>query len=124
MDGWLRLTGRLDRSEVREVLAAADIFLAPAARESFDVALRLQEAMVRAHPEAAAFRSKLVGLIHYLGMVDLRSGEAGAALRHFERARELQEGLHRSQPDDPGVLGELGGILNDQGIAHVRGGSS
>jgi glycosyltransferase involved in cell wall biosynthesis len=38
MGGWLRLTGRLDRAEVREVLAAADVFLAPAARESFGLA--------------------------------------------------------------------------------------
>jgi phosphatidylinositol alpha 1,6-mannosyltransferase len=38
MGGWLRLTGRLDRMEVREVLATADVFLAPAARESFGLA--------------------------------------------------------------------------------------
>ncbi|MFC6884248.1 MULTISPECIES: glycosyltransferase family 4 protein [Actinomadura] len=38
MDGWVRLTGRLDRSGVRAVLAGADVFLAPAARESFGLA--------------------------------------------------------------------------------------
>jgi glycosyltransferase involved in cell wall biosynthesis len=38
MEGWLCFAGRLDRSEVREVLATADIFLAPAARESFGLA--------------------------------------------------------------------------------------
>lgn len=34
----VRLTGRLDRSAVRTVLAGADIFLAPASRESFGLA--------------------------------------------------------------------------------------
>ncbi len=38
MSGWVRLTGRLDRSEVRTVLAGADVFLAPASRESFGLA--------------------------------------------------------------------------------------
>ncbi len=38
MGGWVRLAGRLDRDEVRDVLAGADIFLAPAARESFGLA--------------------------------------------------------------------------------------
>ncbi|WP_225992963.1 glycosyltransferase family 4 protein [Actinomadura rudentiformis] len=38
MSGWVRLTGRLDRSAVRVVLAQADVFVAPAARESFGLA--------------------------------------------------------------------------------------
>lgn len=38
MDGWVRMTGRLDRSEVREVLATADVFIAPARQESFGLA--------------------------------------------------------------------------------------
>ncbi|MCP2340243.1 glycosyltransferase family 4 protein [Actinomadura rupiterrae] len=38
MSGWVRLTGRLDRSEVRNVLETADMFLAPASRESFGLA--------------------------------------------------------------------------------------
>ncbi|WP_033423924.1 glycosyltransferase family 4 protein [Actinomadura flavalba] len=35
---WVRLTGRLDRPGVRAVLADADVFVAPAARESFGLA--------------------------------------------------------------------------------------
>jgi phosphatidylinositol alpha 1,6-mannosyltransferase len=38
MAGWVRLAGRLERDEVRDVLAGADVFLAPAARESFGLA--------------------------------------------------------------------------------------
>ncbi|GAA2609457.1 glycosyltransferase family 4 protein [Actinomadura fulvescens] len=38
MTGWVRLTGRLDRSAIRVVLAHADVFVAPAARESFGLA--------------------------------------------------------------------------------------
>jgi phosphatidylinositol alpha 1,6-mannosyltransferase len=38
MAGWVRPAGRLDRAGVREILADADIFLAPAARESFGLA--------------------------------------------------------------------------------------
>lgn len=38
MEHWVRMTGRLDRAEVREVLASADVFVAPARRESFGLA--------------------------------------------------------------------------------------
>jgi phosphatidylinositol alpha 1,6-mannosyltransferase len=38
MTEWVWLAGRLDRTEVRELLACADVFLAPAARESFGLA--------------------------------------------------------------------------------------
>ena len=38
MSDWVQLTGRLDRHQVRAVLDDADIFLAPARRESFGLA--------------------------------------------------------------------------------------
>ena len=38
MDGWVRMAGRLERHEVREVLASADVFVAPARQESFGLA--------------------------------------------------------------------------------------
>ncbi|MFI6514305.1 glycosyltransferase family 4 protein [Spirillospora sp. NPDC050679] len=38
MGGWVHLTGRLHRSAIRSVLAGADVFLAPAAKESFGLA--------------------------------------------------------------------------------------
>jgi phosphatidylinositol alpha 1,6-mannosyltransferase len=38
MDGWVTLTGRLSRRQVRAVLADADLFVAPARRESFGLA--------------------------------------------------------------------------------------
>jgi glycosyltransferase involved in cell wall biosynthesis len=38
MESWVRLTGRLDRPQVRAVLADADLFVAPARRESFGLA--------------------------------------------------------------------------------------
>jgi phosphatidylinositol alpha 1,6-mannosyltransferase len=38
MESWVRLTGRLDRTQVRAVLADADLFVAPARRESFGLA--------------------------------------------------------------------------------------
>ena len=38
MDDWVTLTGRLDRGQVRTVLDDADLFLAPARRESFGLA--------------------------------------------------------------------------------------
>jgi phosphatidylinositol alpha 1,6-mannosyltransferase len=38
MDSWVELTGRLDRDEVRTVLENADLFVAPARRESFGLA--------------------------------------------------------------------------------------
>ncbi|MET9021367.1 glycosyltransferase family 4 protein [Actinopolymorpha sp. NPDC004070] len=38
MTGWVELAGRLDRDRVRAVLGSADVFLAPAIRESFGIA--------------------------------------------------------------------------------------
>ncbi|WP_197681568.1 glycosyltransferase family 4 protein [Actinopolymorpha singaporensis] len=38
MTDWVELTGRLDRDRVRAVLGSADVFLAPATRESFGIA--------------------------------------------------------------------------------------
>ena len=38
MTDWVTLTGRLDRRQVRAVLADADVFVAPARRESFGLA--------------------------------------------------------------------------------------
>ncbi|WP_084678779.1 glycosyltransferase family 4 protein [Actinopolymorpha alba] len=38
MSDWVELAGRLDRAEVRAVLRSADVFLAPANRESFGIA--------------------------------------------------------------------------------------
>lgn len=55
MAHWVRVTGRLDRSEVREVLASADVFVAPARRESFGLAAleaRLAGVPVVAHADS------------------------------------------------------------------------
>lgn len=38
MTGWVRLAGRLDRDQLPQVLASADVFLAPAVREAFGLA--------------------------------------------------------------------------------------
>jgi glycosyltransferase involved in cell wall biosynthesis len=38
LDEWVTLTGRLERDEIRELLAGADVFLAPARLESFGIA--------------------------------------------------------------------------------------
>ncbi len=38
MTGWVRLAGRLDRSDIRSLLGSADLFLNPTVRESFGIA--------------------------------------------------------------------------------------
>jgi glycosyltransferase involved in cell wall biosynthesis len=38
MSGWVELTGRLTRDEIREVYRRADVFVAPANLESFGIA--------------------------------------------------------------------------------------
>ncbi|MQY05641.1 glycosyltransferase [Actinomadura macrotermitis] len=61
MDGWVHLTGRLDRPAVREVLAGADVFLAPAARESFGLAAL--EARLAGLPVVAQAGSGVAGFV-------------------------------------------------------------
>jgi tetratricopeptide (TPR) repeat protein len=88
-----------------------------AAQESFAAALDLREALVRAHPNVAEFKSELIPLLDGLGMNHVRDGTPSEGLRFLERARKLQEELSLSKPDDPILQMKLGGILNDHGMA-------
>jgi len=74
MSGWLTMTGRLERSEVREVLATADIFLAPARRESFGLAAL--EARLSGVPVVAQAGSGIADFVSS-GEEGLLAGSAG-----------------------------------------------
>ncbi len=55
MNGWVSLPGRYSRDQIHELLASADVFVAPAPRESFGLAAL--EARVAGVPVVARTQS-------------------------------------------------------------------
>ena len=91
MEGWVSLPGRYSRERIRELLASADMFVAPAPRESFGIAAL--EARAAGVPVVARAQS---GVADFVG-----PGKEGLLGRSFEdlvdavarlaRDRELRE---------------------------------
>jgi phosphatidylinositol alpha 1,6-mannosyltransferase len=90
MTGWVRLTGRLDRSGVRKVLAGADLFLAPASRESFGLAAL--EARLAGLPVVAQARSGVADFVESgsEGLLGHTFPEMSAALVRLARDHRLR----------------------------------
>ncbi|WP_433330433.1 glycosyltransferase family 4 protein [Spirillospora sp. CA-294931] len=90
MGGWVRLTGRLDRSAVRSVLGGADVFLAPAARESFGLAAL--EARLAGLPVVAQADSGVADFVASgrEGLLGRTLPELAAALRRLADDPELR----------------------------------
>ncbi|GAB3419538.1 glycosyltransferase family 4 protein [Flindersiella endophytica] len=101
LGSWVRLAGRLDRSEIQRVLGTADVFVAPAIKESFGIAAL--EARTAGVPIVAYTRSGISDFVSSgveglladtePGMVDAIVRLAGdAQLRHriaaYNRATE------------------------------------
>ena len=87
MGGWVRLTGRVTRDELRETYAAADIYVAPAPLESFGI---------------AALEARTVGLPVV--------GRRGSGLEEF-----VTDGLNGYlAADDEAMAGALARLVTDQ----------
>jgi phosphatidylinositol alpha 1,6-mannosyltransferase len=104
LGGWIRLAGRLDRAEIQQVLGTADLFVAPAIKESFGIAAL--EARTAGVPIVAYTRSGIADFVSSgveglladteRGLVDAIVRLAGdAPLRHriaaYNRATEPAE---------------------------------
>lgn len=63
MAGWVRLPGRLERAQIREIFAATDLYVAPAELESFGIAAL--EARCAGLPVVASLRGGVGEFIHH-----------------------------------------------------------
>jgi phosphatidylinositol alpha 1,6-mannosyltransferase len=93
MTGWVRLAGRLDRAGVRAVLAEADVFLAPATRESFGIAAL--EARVAGVPVVAYDRGGVADFVvpEKEGLLARTPSELAAAVVRLARDRALRASI-------------------------------
>ncbi len=101
LGGRIRLTGALDRSEIRQQLAGASIFLAPAHRESFGIAAL--EARASGIPVVASARSGVATFIQHgvdglLGDDDRGLADQLVALLDDSRLRERIAWHNRAVP--------------------------
>jgi phosphatidylinositol alpha 1,6-mannosyltransferase len=88
LGGWIRLAGRLDRAEIQQVLGTADMFVAPAIKESFGIAAL--EARTAGVPIVAYTRS---------GIADFVSSGVEGLLADTER--DLVDAIVRLAGDAP-----------------------
>ncbi|GAA4990842.1 glycosyltransferase [Actinopolymorpha pittospori] len=93
MTGWVRLAGRLDRAGVRAVLAEADVFVAPATRESFGIAAL--EARVAGVPVVAYDRGGVADFVvpEKEGLLARTPSELAAAVVRLARDHALRASI-------------------------------
>ncbi|MBG0815637.1 glycosyltransferase family 4 protein [Planomonospora sp. ID82291] len=93
MTGWVALPGRYSRERIRELLASADVFVAPAPRESFGLAAL--EARAAGVPVVARTESGVADFVRP-GKEGLLGGsfeELVSAVARLARDRELRESI-------------------------------
>jgi phosphatidylinositol alpha 1,6-mannosyltransferase len=86
MEGWVSLPGRYSRDQIRELLSSADVFVAPAPRESFGIAAL--EARAAGVPVVARAQSGVADFV--------RPGKEGLLGRTFD---ELVQSVARLARD-------------------------
>ncbi len=93
MEGWVCLPGRYSREQIREVLASADVFVAPAPRESFGLAAL--EARSAGVPVVARAQSGVADFVHQgkEGLLGRSFDDLVAAVARLARDRELRESI-------------------------------
>jgi glycosyltransferase involved in cell wall biosynthesis len=102
MDPWVTLTGALGRSQVRDVLSLADVYLAPARRESFGIAAL--EARCTGLPVVAMAAGGVRefvrdGVEGYLVDSDAAMAEVTARLLTSPQLRRMQEHNRTTAPE-------------------------
>ncbi|MFC4060486.1 glycosyltransferase family 4 protein [Planomonospora corallina] len=93
MTGWVSLPGRYSRERIREVLASADVFVAPAPRESFGLAAL--EARAAGVPVVARAQSGVADFVRpgKEGLLGRSFDELASSVARLVRDRELRESI-------------------------------
>ncbi|MBB5962352.1 glycosyltransferase [Planomonospora venezuelensis] len=93
MTGWVSLPGRYSREQIRELLASADVFVAPAPRESFGLAAL--EARAAGVPVVARSQSGVADFVHpgKEGLLGRSFEDLVASVARLARDRELREAI-------------------------------
>ncbi|MFC4531305.1 glycosyltransferase family 4 protein [Sphaerisporangium dianthi] len=95
MQRWVSLPGRYSREQIRELLASADVFVAPAPRESFGIAAL--EARAAGVPVVARTQSGVADFVRpgKEGLLGRTFEELVRAVARLVRDRELREQIAR-----------------------------
>ena len=101
MSGWVELPGRLERSQIRQVFASADLYVAPARLESFGIAAL--EARSAGIPVVASARGGVGEFIEHgrEGLLADDDGEMATALAEIVQnhgRREAMTAFNRATP--------------------------
>ncbi|MBB2911133.1 glycosyltransferase involved in cell wall biosynthesis [Streptosporangium becharense] len=93
MTGWVSLPGRYDRDRIRELLVSADVFVAPAPRESFGLAAL--EARSAGVPVVARAQSGVADFVRQgkEGLLGRSFDDLVASVARLVRDRELRESI-------------------------------
>ncbi|MBO3748229.1 glycosyltransferase family 4 protein [Streptosporangiaceae bacterium NEAU-GS5] len=93
MDGWVTLPGRYSREQIRGLLGEADVFVAPAPRESFGLAAL--EARVAGVPVVARAQSGVADFVRSgkEGLLGRSFGELVTSVVKLVRDRELRSSI-------------------------------
>ncbi|WP_405140810.1 glycosyltransferase family 4 protein [Sphaerisporangium sp. NBC_01403] len=101
MEGWVSLPGRYTRDQIRELLASADVFVAPAPRESFGIAAL--EARAAGVPVVARAQSGVADFVRpgKEGLLGRTFDELVQSVARLTRDRELREliALHNRETE-------------------------
>ncbi|WP_214412202.1 glycosyltransferase family 4 protein [Sphaerisporangium fuscum] len=101
MEGWVSLPGRYTREQIRELLASADVFVAPAPRESFGIAAL--EARAAGLPVVARAQSGVADFVRpgKEGLLGRTFDELAGSVARLARDHELREliALHNRETE-------------------------
>lgn len=105
MADWVRLPGRLERSEIREIFAATDVYAAPAELESFGIAAL--EARCAGLPVVASLRGGVGEFIHHgrEGLLTANDADMVDALATLVESPRLRAAITRHNREVPASVG-------------------
>jgi len=112
MTGWVSLPGRCSRERIAKVLESADVFIAPAPRESFGIAAL--EARTAGLPVVARMESGVADFVEH-GTEGLLGRDADAladAVARLCQDRELRERIARHNRAHPPAAGSWPVVLD------------
>ncbi|GAA4521118.1 MULTISPECIES: glycosyltransferase family 4 protein [Nonomuraea] len=123
MSGWVSLPGRYSRERIAKVLESADVFVAPAPRESFGIAAL--EARTAGLPVVARTQSGVADFVEHgtEGLLGRDPGAVAEAVARLCEDRGLRERITRHNRANPPAAGSWPTVLAgfDRAYAEAAG---